>query len=264
MQNRYFGDVGDFGKYGLLRILSGLGTHPILKLGVVWYLFPDEAHNADGKHIGYLQNCDPAFRDCDEELYDKLRASLFDDLGIIEHHRHTDLAESAGLLPQGAVFYSTPLSYSKELSSSARLSLRKEWFAGALAKTACADLVFLDPDNGIECVSVKRTGNKGPKYAFWEDMDAFIGRGQSIVVYHHLNRTGSHLEQVERKLRQMNERYGNGFESAVVIFKRGTNRAYFVLAAPQHTEILRERLHRLAVSPWSRHFVAYESKVEER
>ena len=48
MQDRYFGDVGDFGKYGLLRVLCGLWGGPNFKLGVVWYLFPDENHNADG------------------------------------------------------------------------------------------------------------------------------------------------------------------------------------------------------------------------
>ena len=37
MQDRYFGDVGDFGKYGLLRALSGTypGAAP-LRLGIVW------------------------------------------------------------------------------------------------------------------------------------------------------------------------------------------------------------------------------------
>src|ERR1700684_4163658 len=40
MQDRYVGDVGDFGKFGLLRALCG-ESHPLpLKLGVVWYRFP--------------------------------------------------------------------------------------------------------------------------------------------------------------------------------------------------------------------------------
>ena len=49
MQNRYAGDVGDFGKLGLLRGL----TSSQLDIGVNWYLTPDESHNANGKHIGY-------------------------------------------------------------------------------------------------------------------------------------------------------------------------------------------------------------------
>lgn len=57
LQNRYVGDVGDFGKYHLLKVLSqgqGTGEGVSLSLGVVWYLVPDESHNADGKHIRYL------------------------------------------------------------------------------------------------------------------------------------------------------------------------------------------------------------------
>ena len=50
MQNRYAGDVGDFGKLGMLRALA----QSDLKVGVNWYLVPDENHNDDGKHIGYL------------------------------------------------------------------------------------------------------------------------------------------------------------------------------------------------------------------
>ena len=47
MQNRYVGDIGDFGKYHLLQELS----MPDLKLGIVWYLIPNENHNSDGKHV---------------------------------------------------------------------------------------------------------------------------------------------------------------------------------------------------------------------
>lgn len=56
MQKRYVGDIGDFGKYHLLKTLcvgNELGSE--LSLGVVWYLVPDESHNDDGKHIRYLQ-----------------------------------------------------------------------------------------------------------------------------------------------------------------------------------------------------------------
>ena len=80
MQNKYVGDIGDFGKYGLLRALTGHQTtsasEPHLTLGVVWYLFPNETTTADGKFIGYLRRTaanDTKFRDCDRPLYDTLR-----------------------------------------------------------------------------------------------------------------------------------------------------------------------------------------------
>lgn len=66
MQNRYTGDIGDFGKMGLLRRIRKAD----FSIGVNWYLTPDESHNGDGRHIGYLRN--EAFRDCDEQLWQVL------------------------------------------------------------------------------------------------------------------------------------------------------------------------------------------------
>jgi len=66
VQNRYAGDVGDYVKLALLRALV-----PGFKLGVAWYLYPDEAHNSDGRHTAYLN--DPAkWRELDPELFDGL------------------------------------------------------------------------------------------------------------------------------------------------------------------------------------------------
>ena len=49
MQDRYAGDVDDYVKLALLRALA-----PGRKLGVAWYLYPDEDHNADGRHVSYI------------------------------------------------------------------------------------------------------------------------------------------------------------------------------------------------------------------
>lgn len=57
MQDKYFGDIGDFAKYGLLRAV--VAGDPQLRLGVLWYRVPDENLNRDGRHIEYLQaTCD--------------------------------------------------------------------------------------------------------------------------------------------------------------------------------------------------------------
>lgn len=50
MQDRYTGDIGDYGKLGLLRSLAAAGLH----VGVNWYRTPDEDHNEDGKFTQYL------------------------------------------------------------------------------------------------------------------------------------------------------------------------------------------------------------------
>jgi len=50
MQDRYTGDIGDFGKYSLLRNL----TRDDLCLGVIWYLNGKQEKNADGRFVQYL------------------------------------------------------------------------------------------------------------------------------------------------------------------------------------------------------------------
>ena len=47
MQDRYTGDIGDYGKLGMLRYLAAAGP----RVGVNWYRTPDEDHNEDGKFI---------------------------------------------------------------------------------------------------------------------------------------------------------------------------------------------------------------------
>ena len=49
MKNQYFGDVGDYGKYGLLRFIAKRGV----TIAVNWYLTPDDQSN-DGHIRGYL------------------------------------------------------------------------------------------------------------------------------------------------------------------------------------------------------------------
>ena len=57
MQDRYAGDIGDFGKYGLLRALCGEDGHgPALRLGVLWYRVLEAEENNDGRHTAYLHS----------------------------------------------------------------------------------------------------------------------------------------------------------------------------------------------------------------
>lgn len=97
MQNRYAGDIGDFGKLGLLRRLRQTG----LSIGVNWYLTPDETHNGDGRHVGYLKN--DMFRACDEQLWSALGQI------VKSGNRQVCELESAGIL-QGT-FYSRMLDF---------------------------------------------------------------------------------------------------------------------------------------------------------
>lgn len=159
MQDRYAGDLGDFLKLSLLRWLTvGDGCSEALRLGVVWYLVPDEVHNADGKHVGYL---DPAhrsalrFQTLDPDLYRRLS-----DMAKAEPVRSVAGLERSGTLPTGALTFSDPLTFDglPVADKVARLKRRSSWLGAALEATAECDLVFVDPDNAFDLVLTVRRG----------------------------------------------------------------------------------------------------------
>ena len=196
MQNRYVGDVGDFGKYGLLRFLTGAvdpgDREPNPRLGVVWYLTPDEAGRGDGQHIGYLdrtpQNA-ARFRACDPDLWETLHR-------LVRHERNARCVhqvERAAILP--ASFYNPMLLFEPYMLRPMREELRRLWLAAARLAMADADLVFLDPGNGL-AEPPKMHQKKGPKFTYAPDLREFWECGKSLVIYHHLGRNGQADEKI--------------------------------------------------------------------
>ena len=91
MKNQYVGDIGDYGKYGLLRFLANRGV----KIGVNWYLTEND-NSRDGRFTEYLNK--PSFRKYDPELFDTL-ASI-----AAKPEKSVKMIEKAGLIP-GADYY---------------------------------------------------------------------------------------------------------------------------------------------------------------
>jgi hypothetical protein len=257
MQNRYVGDVGDFGKYGLLRALHLPGNDASggLSLAVIWYLVPDEGHNADGKHTSYL---DPAaanvtgYKDCDPFLYDSL-AKI-----VRRGARHVTSIRNSRILPPATVFFEEPLTFDGMLcigpaAREARLRHRSEWLQRALRATAGCDLVFVDPDNGFE-VSTQRHRNRGPKYVFFDELAPYLRRGQSLVVYHHMGRNRRAADQIQERLDQITTRVEGCDTPFALRYHRGTSRAFLVIPAKRHGALLFDRAKRFVSGPWSKHF----------
>ncbi len=255
MQNRYFGDVGDYGKYGLLRKLCGVTTEgPALSLGVVWYLVPDEGHNDDGKHISYLQK--PEYRSCDPDLFDGLNNLLNDGIRVVSK------IEQSGFLPMRTTFFNNFLTFngmpvSGAENRNARLQARKKWLLAARKKVKSSDLVFLDPDNGFQIKSVQQHADKGPKYVFWDEARQFSGNANTLVIYHHLNRTRTSREQIETKIQEFKSNLPSGESVIPVLFKRGSHRVFFVVPSKNHRALIEARLHEMQTSPWAPHIEVF-------
>lgn len=250
MQDRYVGDVGDFGKYGLLRALSGpLKRESALSLGVVWYLVANEENNGDGSKIGYLSlppDRSAFFRECDPALYDVLREL------VAAGSRSTQRVQDASVLPTGTAFFAEPLAFtSVRRDGKTRRSYRAAWLEGACQATAGCDLIFLDPDNGIGN-TIAPHAKQGIKYTYPAEVTAFLDRGQSVVVYHHLGRHGTTRDQLSRQFGHFTQ--GSKWSVFALLYHRGTARAFFVIEPSSSEHLLLHRAKKMLAGPWSRHF----------
>ncbi|MDD2484648.1 MAG: hypothetical protein PHQ50_06475 [Eubacteriales bacterium] len=236
MQNRYTADVGDFGKFGMLRCLASSG----LKIGLNWYLVPDETHNDDGKHTGYLN--DSKFSECDDELREKLRKIIFDG------YRDVSVLEKAGLIPADS-FYSEILYPPKTPDVPDRFS----WHAGAIEALKKQDIVFLDPDNGLLVKSVSLGSSKSNKYVLADEIADYYRQGQSVIFYNH--RCRQQEDAYLERFRQLQA--GELFPAsrwAGLKFSRGTIRDYFIIMQEVHAAKIEEAISGLLESNWNRHF----------
>lgn len=283
MQDKYVADVGDFGKFGLLRhlLINPEGKPPTL--GVLWYWVPkeidepkkkdiskdikDEKTNLknrtpeignDGKHISYLEKIN--YQECDPKLLTAL--------SVIIKRGNRDVAalEASGILPANTVYNRENVSCIRDghdLSVKTREGERGRWKEGSQRMIQNCDLIFLDPDNGIKFdngvqndLSRKR---KAGKYAFWNEVEAFwkSKRCPSLVLYHHLGRNGgSHDNQIGTLQKELEARFSLGKLRQPVIhalrYHGGTSRAFFVILHPdnKHKNQMQKQLNSFYHSLW--------------
>jgi hypothetical protein len=167
MKNQYFGDVNDYLKYGLLRCFANAG----LRIGVCWMLTPDDGRS-DGRKIRYLSSPD-LWRSYDPALFDILAEA------VRRGSRRVGKVQTPTLFPT-ALFCDALVPD--------RQPLRKRWLTRSLSKLEAADLLFFDPDNGIEVPS-KPMGRKGSsKYFYWDEIETAWARGCSLLIFQHFAR----------------------------------------------------------------------------
>ena len=253
MQDRYVGDVGDFGKYGLLRRLCGRGRHEVaLRLGVLWYRFEGSDRSNDGRHIQYIccpSSAERQLRKCDSDLFVKMRSL------VIGNRRSIAEVEAGGVLPPGTIFFGRELDFGRVRSIDERGALRKQWLASASAKLAEAEVIFADPDNGLQVPSCGPLSAGGPKYAYYDDLRPFWEDGKSLIVYHHIGRTyrgckADAEKQISHRRDELREEM-DGARPLALRFRRRSSRVYFVLPNRGHVDKMKARIQAIIDSPWS-------------
>jgi len=171
MQDRYAGDIGDFGKIGLLKALHNQG----LSVGVNWYCVDpmdiEKKANGTYKQVDGKYLIPEKLKVCDFSLAEQLTKIAK------SNHRSIKSLERGDFIPD-AKYYSETIT----------VTGRVEWHKRALDKLKGLDIVFMDPDNGMLVKSVGKRSAKSIKYMFYEEVADYIGQKQSVLIYNHRSR----------------------------------------------------------------------------
>ncbi|MBR6114512.1 MAG: hypothetical protein IKQ10_04935 [Oscillospiraceae bacterium] len=236
MKNQYVGDVGDYGKYGLLRFLTLHG----IKLGVNWYLTPDD-YRTDGNHREYLY--DPRLRTYDEKLYDVLSELAF------RFDKTIQMVQNAGVMDD-ADFYDELIDL-QFIPWRERAEARMTWHQKALETLGASELVFADPDNGLSSTQ-KPSLKDAQKYILPNEVIDYFERGQQVLYYHHRPRKkGPAWYQEKTQIKQ----FLPDARLLALSFNRWGCRTYVFVLHEDRYRVYQEVIDEFMDSPWGKYRV---------
>jgi len=218
MKQQYVGDINDYRKYALLRLLAEGGT---LKLGICWMLTPEDGRS-DGKKTEYL-NAPHQWRSYDPLLFGLLRTAVDAPAG-----NRLTFIETSGIIPDAVYF--------NELVPDDIIG--RSGYIGRALRTLCeADVLFLDPDNGLDVRTKPKGAIRSSKYVYRDEVSLIYGFGCSLVIYQHFphQKRAEFIEQLSLELRVL-------CPDASVSTVTTSHVAFFVVAQPAHAEVVASRL----------------------
>ncbi len=229
MKNQYVGDVGDYGKYGLLYFLAEHG----IKTGVNWYLTINDCSD-DGKFTDYSKDID-----YNKPLYEALAK-----INKKDKDKKVEDVENANIIP-GAVFFHEEL-------QTTNLQERTEWFQRSMDTLLKKDvnLIFADPDNGTLREDRKPTFKNGIKYATLEELRRYYDEGKNVVYYCHKGRRKP--EKWQEKMKEFNDD-GHDAKIIVLTFHRGTQRSFIFAIHPTEFNDYDDQLKAFLKTKWGTH-----------
>ncbi len=214
MKNQYVADIGDYGKYSLLRLFIDSG----ISVGINWYL-TDNDGSSDGKFTKYLDNDN--LRGYDPELFDVLKTiARNSDKSVFD-------VQNSGILPD-AKYYTDLLE--PDGPPSERKQQRKEWFDKSIGALSGAELLFMNPDNGLlEDEDTARSDAN--KYILPCEAERYFNTGHDVVFYCHKGR------RTQEEWLEYKSRMGNMLDHArmiILTFHKGTQRSFIFLIHEDH------------------------------
>lgn len=224
MQNKYVGDESDFAKYYLL---INLYRNDFI-LGINWCMVEDEDNN-DGKRISYLKN--NKFHSIDGNLIQKINAIIDND------------CRNIGSIQQSEIFHSNTLYFSEIIPFETERFL---WHESSLKYLETCDIIFYDPDNGLEVKSIGKLHPNAKKYIYYDEIREAFRKGKSLVIYQHSNRSANSEIQIETRIQQLiNCLSISKKEIRVVHSQMGSGRYFIIIKQNNHSVQLDANLNQM-------------------
>lgn len=238
MKDQYFGDIGDYGKYGLLKFLA---QHDV-KIAVNWYLTENDKNKpGHGGLIDYLkEKNEQRYLKYDPDLFCTLKEMVLPE----PENRNVKLFELKNAIPD-AIYYHKELNLRDLKTVAERKVHRNEWHENALDTCKDAELVFLDPDNGL--MEKPKYTKTAEKYIFPCEVAAYYKRGQNVVYYCHKGRRKPDPWESYKQY-MMHCLPDAAFMG--LTFHRGTQRSYIFICHPEHAEQYRSLLNAFLKTKW--------------
>lgn len=247
MRHNFVNDIGDYAEYAFLRALCSEGTLK-MRLGVIWYLTVHPELNGDGRRRAHTSR--EGWDGLDPELLVKMRS--IEARLRSQSDLHLSLIERSEILPDDTLFFSEPLPDVTGLPLERRRE-RAAWFTRAQETVTSCELIFLDPDNGLEVQSVSSSSRLAGKYATVAEIASLLSTGAGVVFYQHCDRSPWRVQR-SRIRDQISSGAGHRhIRIRSVRFGAFGSRAFFCISAqPEIAQSLNQGLKRFEerISAW--------------
>jgi len=216
MQDRYAGDIGDYGKLVLLRKLSEK-----FSIGINWY-DPGELDFERDKNGEFKQE-DGKYRDFSSVA--DYAPEIASALETLKDNHSIEMLEKLKLI-NNAVYYNKTVPRENVE--------REKWHKSALKKLKKCDIVFLDPDNGLLCDSVKMGSPQSVKYTYYSEVSDYLAQNKTVIIYNHRSRKkeGMYFNEIIEKLCRKTGAERDLIQ--VVTFRRFSVRDYFIISKDEY------------------------------
>jgi hypothetical protein len=246
VRDEFVGDIGDFGKYILLNKLSELCGDKA-RIGINWYY-----NDRPGGAFRYLSNMNA-------NIYGPSAAALFDALKRIVDADKEKLSkiENSSALPKSFTYYRESIPVKK--------NARAQWFQNSMDRLKEANVIFLDPDNGIPYYTkpdknwipnIGLNTARAVQYAYIEEIKKYYDRGQSVIVYNH--RDMQPVAQYTAKFVLLKEFVGLRNSMPILRFKKYRVRDYLLIPQKSYESLFQQLSTDLASKPYDDLFDRYE------